>query len=130
MVGLSPFDSGARRYKFHSIWVYPVVDDNINIKINESDLRIDTYRSSAQADNMSILLIVQLGLLIFNKNSRWCQNERSNTNKILASAKARLYEHEIQKRKRKFKRIGLRQIFIRHQICHMFYNLSTYKIWK
>ena len=44
---ISPFDSGARRHtSFASVWVYPVVDDNINIEILDSDLRIDTYRSS------------------------------------------------------------------------------------
>ena len=47
LVRISPFDSGARRYtSFASIWVYPAVEDDINIKIDEKDLRIDTYRSS------------------------------------------------------------------------------------
>ena len=47
LVRISPFDSGARRHtSFASVWVYPDVDDNINIKIDEKDLRIDTYRSS------------------------------------------------------------------------------------
>ena len=47
VVRISPFDSGARRHtSFASIWVYPVVDENINIEILNKDLRIDTYRSS------------------------------------------------------------------------------------
>ena len=47
LVRISPFDSGARRHtSFASVWVYPVVDDDINIVIDEKDLRIDTYRSS------------------------------------------------------------------------------------
>ena len=47
LVRISPFDSGARRHtSFASVWVYPCVDDNINISIEEKDLRIDTYRSS------------------------------------------------------------------------------------
>src|SRR6185295_5042380 len=47
LVRISPFDSNARRHtSFASVWVYPVVDDSIDIKINESDLRIDTYRAS------------------------------------------------------------------------------------
>ena len=47
MVRISPFDSGARRHtSFASVWVYPVVDENINVEILEKDLRIDTYRSS------------------------------------------------------------------------------------
>ena len=47
LVRISPFDSGARRHtSFASVWVYPCVDDNLNIVIDEKDLRIDTYRSS------------------------------------------------------------------------------------
>ena len=47
LVRISPFDSGARRHtSFASVWVYPVVEDDIEIKIDEKDLRIDTYRSS------------------------------------------------------------------------------------
>ena len=47
LVRISPFDSGARRHtSFASVWVYPAVEDNIDIKIDEKDLRIDTYRSS------------------------------------------------------------------------------------
>ena len=47
LVRISPFDSGARRHtSFASVWVYPVVDENINIEILDKDLRIDTYRSS------------------------------------------------------------------------------------
>ena len=48
LVRISPFDSGARRHtSFASVWVYPVVDDSIQIEIQEKDLRVDTYRSSA-----------------------------------------------------------------------------------
>ncbi len=47
LVRISPYDSNARRHtSFSSIWVYPVVDDNIDIEVNESDVRIDTYRAS------------------------------------------------------------------------------------
>ena len=47
LVRISPFDSGARRHtSFASVWIYPIVDDNIDIEILEKDLRIDTYRSS------------------------------------------------------------------------------------
>ena len=47
LVRISPFDSGARRHtSFASVWVYPVINDDINIKINEKDIRVDTYRSS------------------------------------------------------------------------------------
>lgn len=54
LVRISPYDSNARRHtSFSSIWVYPVVDDSIQIDINESDCRIDTYRSSAPAASTS-----------------------------------------------------------------------------
>lgn len=54
LVRISPYDSNARRHtSFSSIWVYPVVDDSIQIEINESDCRIDTYRSSAPAASTS-----------------------------------------------------------------------------
>ena len=62
LVRISPFDSGARRHtSFASIWVYPVVDENINIEILDKDLRIDTYRSSgAGGQHVNILQTVQL----------------------------------------------------------------------
>ena len=60
LVRISPFDSGARRHtSFASVWVYPAIEDDINIKIDEKDLRIDTYRSSGAGANMLILLTVQ-----------------------------------------------------------------------
>ena len=71
LVRISPFDSGARRHtSFASVWVYPAIDDDINIKIDEKDLRIDTYRSSGAGgqhvnttDSAVGLLICQLKLL-------------------------------------------------------------------
>ena len=53
LVRISPFDSGARRHtSFASVWIYPAIEDDINIKIDEKDLRIDTYRSSGAVDSM------------------------------------------------------------------------------
>ena len=46
LVRISPFDSGARRHTVLQCWIYPAIEDDINIKIDENDLRIDTYRSS------------------------------------------------------------------------------------
>ena len=53
LVRISPFDSGARRHtSFASVWVYPAVDEEVNIKIDDKDLRVDTYRSSGREANM------------------------------------------------------------------------------
>ena len=108
LVRISPYDSSARRHtSFASVWIYPVVDDAIEVDIQEKDLRIDTYRASGAGGQHvnrtdSAIRITHLPTNIVVQ----CQNDRSqhkNRATAMSMLKARIYEMELQKREAEIK---------------------------
>ncbi|MFZ3180669.1 MAG: peptide chain release factor 2 [Methylocystis silviterrae] len=135
LVRISPFDSNARRHtSFASVWVYPVVDDRIEVNVNESDCRIDTYRSSGAGgqhvnttDSAIRITHIPTGIVVA------CQAERSQ-HKNRATAwnmlRARLYERELEMREAEANKVAASKTEIGwgHQIRS--YVLQPYQLVK
>ena len=135
LVRVSPFDSGARRHtSFASIWIYPVIDENIEIDIIEKDLRIDTYRSSgAGGQHVNTTDSAVRITHIPSKIVVQCQNQRSqhkNKETCMNMLRARLYDFEIKKRDKETQSIesSKAEIGWGHQIRS--YVLHPYRLVK
>lgn len=102
LVRISPFDSNAKRHtSFSSIWVYPVVDENIEIDINPSDLRVDTFRASGaggqhvnKTDSAVRMTHIPTGIVV----QASAKSQHQNRATCMAALKSRLYEIELRKR--------------------------------
>ncbi len=135
LVRISPYDSNARRHtSFCSAWAYPVVDDNIEIEVVESDLKIDTYRASGAGgqhvnttDSAVRITHVPTGIIVACQAERSQHKNRATAMKML---KARLYELELQKKQEKVDAANAKKTEIGwgHQIRS--YVLQPYQLVK
>jgi peptide chain release factor 2 len=135
LVRISPYDSNARRHtSFASVWAYPVIDDNIDIQVNESDCKIDTYRASGAGgqhvnttDSAVRITHLPTGIVVACQAERSQHKNRATAWKML---KARLYELELQKQQEKIDAVNAKKTDIGwgHQIRS--YVLQPYQLIK
>ncbi|WP_262695316.1 peptide chain release factor 2 [Kordiimonas aquimaris] len=135
LVRISPYDSNARRHtSFASVWVYPVIDDSIDIEIAESDLKVDTYRASGaggqhvNTTDSAVRITHQPSGIVVQ-----CQNQRSqhkNRAEAMSMLKARLYEEELRRREEEANSVNAQKTEIGwgHQIRS--YVLQPYQMVK
>ncbi len=135
LVRISPYDSNARRHtSFSSVWAYPVIDDTIDVQINESDCKIDTYRASGAGgqhvnttDSAVRITHLPTGIIVACQAERSQHKNRATAWKML---KARIYEMELQKQQEKIDAQNAKktQIGWGHQIRS--YVLQPYQLVK
>jgi peptide chain release factor 2 len=135
LVRISPFDSNARRHtSFSSVWAYPVIDDEIDIQVNESEVKVDTYRASGAGgqhvnttDSAVRLTHIPTGIIVACQAERSQHKNRATAWKML---KARLYELELQKQQEKIDAVNAKKTDIGwgHQIRS--YVLQPYQLIK
>jgi peptide chain release factor 2 len=135
LVRISPYDSNARRHtSFASAWAYPVIDDEIDIQISESDLKVDTYRASGAGgqhinttDSAVRITHIPTNIIVACQAERSQHKNRATAMKML---KARLYEMELQKQQEKIDAANAKKTDIGwgHQIRS--YVLQPYQLIK
>lgn len=135
LVRISPFDSNARRHtSFASVWVYPVVDDNIAIEVADSDIKVDTFRASGAGgqhvnttDSAVRITHIPTGIIVACQAERSQHKNRATAMKML---KARLYEMELQKQQERIDAANAKKTEIGwgHQIRS--YVLQPYQLVK